>query len=329
MYRWYNSSRLFSLLKLTKTSFSNQPTPLESQSIDVPAKDLHFDLPSSQWRLDKWNKFLEIPQAWVSSLDKVEENRVGLVPLHPDVFRVVPRIDILHQNVVWQLNYRSVSFVKALTRGEMPGGGRKPWPQKGLGKARHGSIRSPIWIRGREAERKLIWREILNICIGGISHGPRGPRTRFYMLPDAIRLYGLCTALTVKHAQDDLVIVDNFESLPSGDAKYLEDIAESRNWGFSVLFVCKEDVAPKNLALACSEIASFNLMPAYGLNCFSMLKHQTLVLPLDTVEYLQQRILSQLHRKETMLKKFVYKDNKELLLSEGEDDEDDFTTPFV
>ncbi|KFD55453.1 hypothetical protein M513_03793 [Trichuris suis] len=312
MHRRYSFSGLLSLLKLTRRSISNQPTLHEGQSIvDIPAKDLRFDLPSSQWRLDRWNKFLEIPQAWVSSLDRVEENRVGLVPLHPDVFRVVPRIDILHQNVVWQLNYRSVSFVKALTRGEMPGGGRKPWPQKGLGKARHGSIRSPIWIRG------------------GISHGPRGPRTRFYMLPDALRLYGLCTALTIKHAQDDLVIVDNFESLPSGDAKYLEDIAESRNWGYSVLFVCKEDVAPKNLALACSEIASFNLIPAYGLNCFSMLKHQTLVLPVDTVEYLQQRILSQLHRRETMLKKYIYKDNKELLLSEGEDDEDDFTTPFV
>uniref|UniRef100_A0A5S6QFQ8 Uncharacterized protein n=1 Tax=Trichuris muris TaxID=70415 RepID=A0A5S6QFQ8_TRIMR len=91
----------------------------------------------------------------------------------------------------------------------------------------------------------------------------------------------------------------------------------------------RDDVAPKNLALACSQIASFNIMPTYGLNCFSMLKHETLVLSMDALEYLQMRILTQLHRRETMLRKYLYKDNKELLLSEGEHDEDDFMTPFV
>lgn len=57
-------------------------------------------------------------------------------------------MDILRQNLNWQDRYRSVSFIKALSRAEMAGGGRKPWPQKGLGRARHGSIRAPQWKYG-------------------------------------------------------------------------------------------------------------------------------------------------------------------------------------
>ncbi|KRZ80946.1 39S ribosomal protein L4, mitochondrial, partial [Trichinella papuae] len=259
----------------------------------------------AEWRVDKKNKFCIQPEAWLTSLNKVEETRVDLIPLNPTIFRVFPRIDVLHQNIVWQLNYRSVSFIKALTRAEMPGGGRKPWPQKGTGRARHGSIRSPIWIRG------------------GISHGARGPRTRFYMLPDSIRLQGLCVALTIKHIQDDLVIVDSFDSLPSGEPKRNVEI------GVSLYCLLTNDTAPVNLFMATSENVAFNIIPAYGLNCFSMLKHETLVLSKDALIYLQKRILAQLYRADSLQKKYKYMDNKEILMAEGEHDEDEFMTPFV
>uniref|UniRef100_A0A914WZ06 Large ribosomal subunit protein uL4m n=1 Tax=Plectus sambesii TaxID=2011161 RepID=A0A914WZ06_9BILA len=263
------------------------------------------------WRADTLTSFQEKPQAWLSTLEDKHDRKIGLLDLHPDVFRAPPRLDIVHRNIVWQQNYRNVQFTKTLTRAEMPGGGKKPWPGKRMGRSKAGSIRAP-YFRG-----------------GGIAHGVRGPRTWFYMLPDALRLKGLCTSLTIKHNQDDLVIVDSFDRLPSPDAQLLHDLADHRNWGYSVLFIDVPDRACENLALACADIPSFNIMPTYGLNCYSMHKYQTLVMTHEALNYLEERILFHLHRADTLQNKFRYKDMKEKLLNEGEGEDDPVHAPFV
>ncbi|KAI4541678.1 hypothetical protein MG293_008820 [Ovis ammon polii] len=212
-------------------------------------------------------------QAWVESLRGYEQERVGLTELHPDVFSTAPRLDILHQVAIWQKNFKRISYAKTKTRAEVRGGGRKPWQQKGSGRARHGSIRSPIW-RG-----------------GGIAHGPRGPTSYYYMLPMKVRVQGLKVALTVKLAQDDLHIVDSLE-LPTTDPQYLMELARYRRWGNSVLFVDLEhEDMPQNAVAATSGLKTFNLIPAVGLNVHSMLKHQTLVLTLPTVAFLEEKLL--------------------------------------
>ena len=91
------------------------------------------------------------------------------------------------------------------TRAEMPGGGRKPWTQKKSGRARHGSTRSPLW------------------HCGGKAKGPRGPKSYFYLISPDMKSKGLKAVLSAKMAQDDLHIVDNFESLPSEDPKVLTE----------------------------------------------------------------------------------------------------------
>lgn len=214
-------------------------------------------------------------QAWVESLRGFEQERIGLAELHPDVFATTPRLDILHQVAVWQRNFKRISYAKTKTRAEVSGGGRKPWQQKGSGRARHGSIRSPIW-RG-----------------GGVAHGPRGPTSYYYMLPMKVRALGLKVALTVKLMQDDLHIVDSLE-LPTADPQYLTELAQYRHWGSSVLLVdlTHEDM-PKNVMAATSGLNSFNLIPAVGLNVYSMLKHQTLVLTLPSVAFLEDKLLWQ------------------------------------
>uniref|UniRef100_A0A023G230 Large ribosomal subunit protein uL4m n=1 Tax=Amblyomma parvum TaxID=251391 RepID=A0A023G230_AMBPA len=223
------------------------------------------------------SKFIPNREAWVENLDTIESEKLGLIPLHPKVFGVFPRIDTLHWNINWQLNYQKVDWTTAQTRAERRGGGRKPWPQKGTGRARHGSIRSPIW-KG-----------------GGIAHGPRGPRTYYYMLPFFRRVQGLTTALSVKLAQDDLKIVDSLD-LPTNDSKYLENLVEERFWGPSVLFVDNTDYVSENIAIICDEVKHFNIMPVYGLNVYSMLKHDTLVLTLSAVEEIENKLLYQMNR---------------------------------
>ncbi|XP_064899933.1 large ribosomal subunit protein uL4m isoform X3 [Columba livia] len=210
-------------------------------------------------------------QAWVESLRHHDDEFRGLTDLHPDVFAVRPRLDILHTVAMWQKNYKRISYAKVKTRAEVRGGGRKPWRQKGTGRARHGSIRSPLW-RG-----------------GGISHGPRGPTSYYYMLPMKIRVLGLKVALTVKLMQDDLHIVDNLE-IPTSDPQYLLDLARYRHWGRSVLIVDVNEI-PEKISTAVAELKTINLIPALGLNVHSMLKHETLVVTLDTVTFLEKTLL--------------------------------------
>ncbi|XP_054264814.1 39S ribosomal protein L4, mitochondrial-like [Macrosteles quadrilineatus] len=215
--------------------------------------------------------------AWVENIDTLEEQKIGLVDLHPEVWGMMPRIDIIAQNVHWQKEYRFVDYNWAPTREERPGGGRKPWPQKGLGRARHGSIRSPLFLKGGEA------------------HGPRGPTSHFYMLPYFSRVMGLTSTLSIKLSQDDLHIVDSLE-IPTDEPRYLEDLISTRGWGISVLFVDVPDLMPKNISLACEGFKHMNLMPAYGLNVYSMLKHETLVLTTAAVDHIEEKLLFALHR---------------------------------
>lgn len=157
-------------------------------------------------------------EVWLENLDTEEVERLDLISLHPDIFAASPRIDIIQRNAHWQRMYRFVSFAHSKVRSEKRGGGRKPWPQKGTGRARAGSIRSPLF-RG-----------------GGVVHGPRSPTVHFYMLPFYTRIHGLTSALSVKLAQDDLHVVKDLE-IPTNDSGYIKNLIEKRNWGPSVLFI--------------------------------------------------------------------------------------------
>lgn len=112
--------------------------------------------------------------------------------LDPTVFGRPLRPDILQRVVNYQRRLWWQGTAKTKTRAEVRGGGRKPWKQKGTGRARHGSIRSPIW-RG-----------------GGRAHGPV-PHSHAIALPKRVRRLGLQTALSAKYQQGDLLLVDSLD----------------------------------------------------------------------------------------------------------------------
>lgn len=240
-------------------------------------------------RVDKISvdpRVLDIPvqygvdrQVWVESLATKEVELSSIMSLHPEVWAVYPRIDIIHQNIVWQqkynvVNYNHVKNVKEMTYAY--GGGAKPWPQKGTGRARQGSRRAPQWIRG------------------GKAFGPRGPKSLYYMLPWHLRVYGLTHTLSTKMIQDDVHVVEDLE-LPTDDPEYMNELVRSRGWAPSVLLVDTEDTFPSNITAATEDINHINLMPVYGLNVNSMIKHETLVITRRAVEDLTVKLLHALH----------------------------------
>ena len=118
------------------------------------------------------------------------------VELPKDIFGIKPNKAALRQYIrVYRINQRQ-GTVATKTRGEVRGGGKKPWPQKGTGRARHGSIRSPIWVGG------------------GVAHGPR-PRKFGLSIPKKIRDLALRSALSAKVS--DKAIVSNLSATRSGD----------------------------------------------------------------------------------------------------------------
>lgn len=116
----------------------------------------------------------------------------GDIKLDADVFGIEPNLDVLHQVVTAQLAAARSGNANTKTRGEVRGGGRKPWRQKGLGRARHGSIRSPQWVGG------------------GVAHGPK-PRDYSQRTPKKMKRLALCSALSARASESAVKVVEDFD----------------------------------------------------------------------------------------------------------------------
>ncbi len=116
----------------------------------------------------------------------------GDISLDAEVFGIEPNMDVLHQVVTAQLAAARAGTAKTKTRSEVRGGGAKPWRQKGLGRARHGSIRSPIWVGG------------------GIAHGPQ-PRSYRQRTPKKMKRLALCSALSARASESAIKVVEEFD----------------------------------------------------------------------------------------------------------------------
>src|SRR4029453_13909872 len=112
--------------------------------------------------------------------------------LNDAIFGAKTRAHLLHQTVVMQLANRRAGSAATKTKGLVRGGGKKPWRQKGTGRARAGSSRSPIWVGG------------------GTTFGPT-PRDYSYRMPRSARREALLSALSLKNREGKLIVVDKFE----------------------------------------------------------------------------------------------------------------------
>lgn len=116
----------------------------------------------------------------------------GTINLDPDIFGIEPNMAVLHQVVTAQLAAKRAGTASTKTRAEVRGGGAKPWRQKGLGRARHGSIRSPIWVGG------------------GVAHGPK-PRDYSQRTPKKMKKLALRSALSARASEGAVMVVDSID----------------------------------------------------------------------------------------------------------------------
>lgn len=199
----------------------------------------------------------------------------GFMVLAGDVFDVPIRKDIVHRVVRWQLAKRQQGTHSTKTISEVSGTGRKPWRQKGTGRARHGTLRGPQF-RG-----------------GAIMHGPK-PRSHAIKVNKKVRRLGLKIALTARAAEGKLLVFDDLE-VPTHKTKNMVNYVQQMENTKKLLVV---DGGPINekLKLATQNLHYVNVLPSIGLNVYSILLHDTLVMSRDAVNRIVERMHTPINR---------------------------------
>jgi large subunit ribosomal protein L4 len=152
-------------------------------------------------------------------------------------------------------------------RHEVRGGGKKPWKQKGTGRARAGSIRSPLW-RG-----------------GGVVFGPK-PRDYSFKVPKKIRKAALISALSLKAKNNDIVLLDSLE-LKSPKTKEIARLLHNLNISDTVLFLTEQE--NRNLKLAARNLPNTHVTALAGLNVYSLLFSSKLILTQEVISKIENR----------------------------------------
>ncbi len=193
----------------------------------------------------------------VVSVVNLEGKPVGEVELAEAVFAATVNPHLLHAAVRWQLAGQRAGTHKVKTRSEVKGAGRKLWRQKGTGRARMGSVRSPLWRHG------------------GTVHGP-APRDYSYRLPRKMVRGALCSALSSKLAEGGLTVVEGW-TLETHKSKALRGILNRLEAGGGKALLVAEG-ENRNLELASRNLEGVKLMRPGELGAYDVLQHGRLVL---------------------------------------------------
>jgi large subunit ribosomal protein L4 len=191
--------------------------------------------------------------------------KVKEVELRDDIFSVSINESVIHQALVRQLANARLGTHKTKTRGEVSGGGRKPWRQKGTGRARHGSIREPQW-RG-----------------GGIAFGPR-PRSYRQKMPRKMRRLALKSALSVKAAGGQIMVLDHLE-MPEPKTKEMEAILDGLDIYSTALILLPE--RNTNVEKSANNLPYVKTLRAQYLNVRDILGYDYLIMPLGALRVIE------------------------------------------
>ena len=199
------------------------------------------------------------------SVYNIEGKEVGSIELNDAVFGVEVNEHLVHMAVVSQLANNRQGTQSAKTRSEVSGGGRKPWRQKGTGHARQGSTRSPQWTGG------------------GVVFAPK-PRDYSFKMNKKEKRAALCSALSSKVAESQIIVLDEFKLDEIKTKKFVEVM---NNLKASKALVVLEG-ENKNVVLSGRNIPTVKVTATNEINTYDVLKYETLVVTKAAVEKLEE-----------------------------------------
>jgi large subunit ribosomal protein L4 len=197
-----------------------------------------------------------------------EKEPLGEIELPPTLATEPPREHLLYEIVKMQLANRRAGTAATKTRGEVRGGGKKPWRQKGTGRARSGSSRSPVWVGG------------------AVIFGPR-PRSYSYRLPRSARKAALRSALALKQRQGELFVVSDI-ALAEPKTKCMATFLSRLELRKSILIVIPtENVLIERTA---RNLPGVKVLRSEGLNVYDLLHHRSVLFTRDAIVRVSERL---------------------------------------
>ena len=193
-----------------------------------------------------------------------ENKKVSSLEIKSEIFESPVREDILHTVVNWQLTKRRSGTASTKTRGEVRGGGSKPWRQKGTGRARQGSNRSPLWRKG------------------AIIFGPK-PKEWAYKVPKKVRKNALRSVLALKFSENKIFVVDSLE-LNEIKTRNVQNLLKKFDLK-SALIVDKDN---ENLYKSSRNIIKVKYINEQGINVYDILKYDNLIISSDSLNKVQE-----------------------------------------
>ena len=196
----------------------------------------------------------------------IKGKKVSDIELADSVFGIEPNENIVHAVLVNYLANQRQGTQSTKTRAEVSGGGKKPWRQKGTGRARQGSIRAPQWIKG------------------GIALGPK-PRSYKYTVNKKERQLAIKSILSSKVLEKELTVVDKLEIKEIKTKTMVKALADLKVEGKTLIVLPENN---KNVLMSSRNIEGVKTIVANNINVFDLLKYNNLILPVDTVKKLEE-----------------------------------------
>lgn len=192
--------------------------------------------------------------------------KVSDIELAENVFGIEPNENIVHSVLINYLANQRQGTQSTKTRAEVSGGGKKPWRQKGTGRARQGSTRSPQWVKG------------------GIALGPK-PRSYRYTVNKKERRLAIKSILSSKVLEKELTVVDKLEVKEIKTKTMVKVLADLKTEGKTLIVLPENN---KNVLMSSRNIEGVKTITANNINVFDLLKYTNLILSVDTVKKLEE-----------------------------------------